>query len=940
LACAIFSIIVTQNDGFDLSFLERNFSQLMMKSGSAAASRPTASSQYFLLFLASLIVILAVLFHRSFEPGMVVHSNDGPLGAISAKSAAVPYVYSGFWQDLNWLGGPQPSGTPNVSVTLDLLFGPYFFAKFYPAIALLILSVSAWIFFRQSKLAPVACMLGGLAVMLNSDYFSIACWGVAAQCICVAMSFLALAAAADTSTHRWIKSVLAGLAVGMSVMEGFDIGAIFSVFVAVYVLFQAWNAESGLATGRKLGMGILRLGVIVIFAVFIATQTLTVLINTQIKGIAGTDQSAQAKEEGWGGATTWSLPKAEVLQMIVPGLFGYRMDSPEGGNYWGFVGKDTQIDEIEKRLTDPDPQARATAEKILGSEGLQWRFSGGGIYAGVPVVVIMLWAVFQSFRKQGSLFSLVQRRIIWFWLGVFIIGLLMAFGRFGFLYSIFYYHLPFASTIRNPAKFIHVATWAMLIIFGYGVDGLVRAYIPSSLPANAKPVKISAFDKKWLLGCLIALGAGLVGWAIYAKSSYKLESHLQTIGFKGGMAHGIASFSVQSVGWFILFLILTIIALALVFTGQFAGPRAKWGGVLLGGLIVIDLARADLPWIIHWDVADKYASNPVIDLLRQKPYEHRVTMLPFGSGDQEISIFGNLYGIEWVQHLFLYYNIESLDVVQEPRTAIDNKAFRHALFPNPDPRQKTPAQFLREWELTNTRYLLGLGEPGFVEALNQQVDPGKNRFRLLQPFDLAPKPGKIGQTAGEFTAVTNGPGHLGVIEFTGALPRAQLYSNWQVNTNDESTLALLGNPAFDVHQQVLVANPIPAPLPANTNQAAGTVQIKDNYEPKRIELDTNVKVPSVLLLNDKFNADWKAWVDGKPEPILRANYIMRGIYLQPGQHDIVFRYEPPFGIFYVSLSAVIFGIILLGFLVVSKPKQEVAAAPAPVEKPKKENKVA
>jgi hypothetical protein len=389
------------------------------------------------------------------------------------------------------------------------------------------------------------------------------------------------------------------------------------------------------------------------------------------------------------------------------------------------------------------------------------------------------------------------------------------------------------------------------------------------------------------------------------------------------MAQSLASYSIRSVGWFILFLVLSTVSLALIFSGLFAGQRAKWGGVMLGLILVVDLARANTPWVIHWDIKHKYASNPIIDILASKPYEHRVTMLPIAP-DQQANLMRQLYGIEWTQHLFLYNNIQSIDRVQEPRVSLANNSYRAALFE--DLQRPKPHELIRLWELTNTRYLIGpymVGTNNFVELLNQQFDPGKGRFRVLQAFNLVPKPGiPEPSSLTDFTVQTNSTGGLAIIEFTGALPRAKLFSNWQVVTNDDLTLKTLTSPNFDAHQLVLVADKIPDAAPANTNQPAGTVEIKDNYEPKRIELAADVKVPSVLLLNDKFDPDWKLWVDDKPATMLRANYIMRGVYLTPGKHDIVFKYQPPFGVFYVSLAAVGLGILLIGFLAVSKGKPE------------------
>ena len=72
-------------------------------------------------------------------------------------------------------------------------WAPVRYAKFFAPVALFILGLGAWTFFRQLKLSPLAAVLGGLAAALNSAFFSTACWGVASQQIAVGMTYFALA---------------------------------------------------------------------------------------------------------------------------------------------------------------------------------------------------------------------------------------------------------------------------------------------------------------------------------------------------------------------------------------------------------------------------------------------------------------------------------------------------------------------------------------------------------------------------------------------------------------------------------------------------------------------------------------------------------------------------------------------------------------------------
>jgi len=350
-----------------------------------------------------------------------------------------------------------------------------------------------------------------------------------------------------------------------------------------------------------------------------------------------------------------------------------------------------------------------------------------------------------------------------------------------------------------------------------------------------------------------------------------------------------------------------LVMMVLIFAGVFAGPRAKWGGVLLAVLLVAELIHADAPWPRYWDVAYKYASNPIIDLLQGKPWEHRVALNPIGQhGNPQFDLFQQVYTIEWLQQVFPYYDIQALETVMEPRVPVDKDMFQKAI------PADTPMSVKRLWELTNTRYVVGFGG-GVLDFLNQQVDPAAKRFHLVKSFNLVTKPGKSGFALTDYTAETNANGQLALIEFTGALPRASLFANWTVNTNDDTALAALAAPQFDPHQSVLVAANVAASGPLSSN-SPGSVEITD-YKSTRIEFSADVKAPCVMLLVDRYSPKWRAEVDGKMVPVLRCDFILRGIYLEPGRHKIVMRYVTPLTTLYVSFAAIFLGLVLCGILV-------------------------
>ncbi len=268
-----------------------------------------------------------------------------------------------------------------------------------------------------------------------------------------------------------------------------------------------------------------------------------------------------------------------------------------------------------------------------------------------------------------------------------------------------------------------------------------------------------------------------------------------------------------------------------------------------------------------------------------------------------------------------------------PRAPVEFLAYESAL--GSDGTPGTRHRVARRWQLTNTRYLLGAAN--YLSALNRELDPAQNRFRIATRFDIETKPGIDRATTLEtLTAVIKPDGPYAVFEFTGVLPRAKLYANWQVSTNDQATLTTLGSTEFDPAQQVLLADPLPAPDPLNaTNPNPGTVEFA-SYAPKQIVLQAKAETPAVLLLNDKYDPNWRVSVDGKAGKLLRCNYLMRGVYLPPGSHTVEFRFAPPTGILYVSLTALAVSVLLLVCLVFPRSKEP--APPPSARKPSKPGK--
>ena len=853
---------------------------------------------------AILMLAVGTIFWKSLRPAFVLFSNDAPLGVLHSDAGRLPDGFFGFWQDLNWVGSVTIGATPNLTQILGTIVNsPLFVAKFYVPLSLVFLGRSCWFFVRRLGFRSEVAILSGIAAALASNPVSYACWGLPAKAFSLGFTLLALAGLAgrDTGWRRWLSIAAAGLATGLNVSEGGDIGAILSLYVAAFLVWQCWTES--IETPRKLWNAAMRLTAVVVFAGWIAAHAIHALVGTQIVGVSGMSQTRESEAQRWQFATAISLPPVESLRIIVPGLFGYRMDSPDGGAYWGAVGFDGT------------------------SKG---RWSGAGEYAGILVVLVASYAAATSLRKKQSPYSEQERRMVWFWVAVATGSLALSWGHFAPFYRIFF-AIPYLSTIRIPSKFLHVMHLALWVLFAYGLEAIARGSLASgkerlggwkdqfaSWRKTAAPGEVN-----WVFGAVACFAIAAVGALNYAGGAAELKSHLRGIEFQMGPP-ATAEFSIGEAWKALGFFAISLALVGGMITGFFNGTRARIGWMLLGTVLVVDLYRANTPWVKYYDWVTRYQSNPVLDLLKDKPWEQRVTAFldphrqgPLVGGESTLS--WTYLQKEWLENQFQYFNIQSLDISQMPRVPELETAYFAAL--GLLENQSNLPLVGRLWQLTNTRYILGSKE--VVDQLNGMVDPVQKRIRLKMPFGLGLKPGVTPPNASTatadmvqlLTATASETGPFAVLEFTGALPRAKFYTDWQAGLDNTQVLQRLRSMEFDPARQVLVSEALSGGAPASSPSTAEASIVA--YAPKHITVKTRSTAPGILLLNDRWHPDWKVTVDGQSTPLLRANFLMRGVSVAAGEHTVEYRFDPPHQTLWVSLAAVATGLLLVGILILA-----------------------
>jgi len=116
--------------------------------------------------------------------------------------------------------------------------------------------------------------------------------------------------------------------------------------------------------------------------------------------------------------------------------------------------------------------------------------------------------------------------------------------------------------------------------------------------------------------------------------------------------------------------------------------------------------------------------------------------------------------------------------------------------------------------------------------------------------------------------------------------------------------------------------------------STANIRLTDYVNPGNMLFESNSEMPHLAVFSEVFYKTWRAYIDGKEAPLIRVNYILRGLAIPAGSHKIELKCVDEVYIKGESISktsSIITGIILLvlfGFAIWN------ATGRRPVTKPK------
>lgn len=131
-----------------------------------------------------------------------------------------------------------------------------------------------------------------------------------------------------------------------------------------------------------------------------------------------------------------------------------------------------------------------------------------------------------------------------------------------------------------------------------------------------------------------------------------------------------------------------------------------------------------------------------------------------------------------------------------------------------------------------------------------------------------------------------------IYRFLDSMPRARFHSRIEVADADALSVAgTLRHPPDNDHAVIDDETPPARRLWLASAGTRGNAHIVE-WSSTRVVVDVAAPAPGILVLHDTYYPGWRATLDTRPVPVLRADTLFRGVEMPAGRHRVVFEFAP------------------------------------------------
>lgn len=160
----------------------------------------------------------------------------------------------------------------------------------------------------------------------------------------------------------------------------------------------------------------------------------------------------------------------------------------------------------------------------------------------------------------------------------------------------------------------------------------------------------------------------------------------------------------------------------------------------------------------------------------------------------------------------------------------------------------------------------------------------------------------------KFNLAFDGDPALSIFANARVLPRAFIVTDARIASDHNAAFDAIHAADFDPARTVVLEKQQAEGTKQPALGAASAVVTIADFSPNSILLTTNASSDGYLVLSEVYYPGWRAWVDDREVPVLRADYLFRAIELPAGEHRVRFTYDPAsfkFGLGLFGLTAIV-----------------------------------
>jgi hypothetical protein len=299
---------------------------------------------------------------------------------------------------------------------------------------------------------------------------------------------------------------------------------------------------------------------------------------------------------------------------------------------------------------------------------------------------------------------------------------------------------------------------------------------------------------------------------------------------------------------------------------------AIWSSAYQGGTVYLGLEGRDHPALIHGPL--KWPDVPLDRYLTPGPIAQEIASSGIGDGRY----------VAWIQPA-VYFNKGYL-FTQDPADWPALLLGRAIVFRLPDVLGYSPIQLPRYWSYIRATDRL----PVFYNASILQT-PSEEDVRLLGIRYLIVPEGVTPPLAARPLLTEDG---YTLVEVQGWERRVSVVPAWRSVSSGVPALRSVLTRGFDPGAEAIVeGDPGLEPSPALAAVEGVATSTYREVRPEDVRLTVDTPTNAIVVVRNAWDRGWSATVDGEPAPVLRADYLLQGVPVPAGRHEIRLEYREP-----------------------------------------------